>query len=353
VIAVIGLSLEGLLASMRDREPPEVFATSATIADNLISVECDDHSFFSEFYVMFGGPQPVPGRLAVASDIHVDIRANVHRDFGWFRMSGKNDLPIDAREFDFAVELEQGTFERFPVDEPGWTCIAFRGAGKPAFAFRDRDCLFALDPRWRPSIMWYLFWRLLRIRSDAIFFHASALGIFGAGAMFVGPAGRGKSTTALSLAARGHNFLGDEVAGYLPDRGELMPFRRPVGIKPGPRAAAVEHGLSRSLADRIARDGFARVDVNTIFPVESPRAVPLRRIVFLRGFAERPSLRRILPGRNEIMELQPLMSSFLNASHSRRIFELTRLLSSAKVYHLSAGEPDATAIYLEKAFAGE
>jgi hypothetical protein len=75
--------------------------------------------------------------------------------------------------------------------------------------------------------------------------------------------------------------------------------------------------------------------------------------VFLRGFAEQPRLDRISPGRREVVELQPLMSSFLNAPHSRRIFELTRLLSSAKVYQLSLGDPDITAEYLEEAFACE
>ena len=120
-----------------------------------------------------------------------------------------------------------------------------------------------------------------------------------------------------------------------------------------PRATAVERGLAPAVAERIAREGFVRVDVDTLFPVEPPQAIPLRRVVFLRGFAEHPSLERITPGRAEIVELQPLMGSFLNASHSRRVFELARLLSTAKVYQLHPGDPDATAIYLEKAFALE
>jgi hypothetical protein len=268
-------------------------------------------------------------------------------------MSGSSDVPIDANEFSFALELDHGTFETLATNQRGWKCIAFRGSDVPAFAFRGHDCLFALTHRWRLSIMWYLFWRLLRLRSDAIFFHASALGICDEGTIFVGPGGAGKSTTALALTARGHNFLSDEVAGYLPATGELIPFRRPVGIKPGPRASAVQRGLTPAITERIERDGFIRVDVNTLFPVQPPRPVPLRRIVFLRGFAERPTLDRISPGRPEIVELQPLMSSFLNAPHSRRIFELTRLLASAKVYQLCPGEPDATAQYLEEVFACE
>ena len=122
--------------------------------------------------------------------------------------------------------------------------------------------------------MWYLFWRLLRLRSDAIFFHASALGIYGEGTIFVGPGGAGKSTTALGLTARGHNFLSDEVAGYLPATGELVPFRRPVGIKPGPRASAVERSLTPAIVERIQRDGFIRVDVDTLFPCTRPVQFP-------------------------------------------------------------------------------
>jgi hypothetical protein len=346
-------SLDGLLAALQEHEPSRVFATTAVIADRRITAECDDQPFFSEFFAMFGGAPPSPGRLAGPSDMHVDIRSGPGPDFGWFRMSGSSNAPIDASEFNFAVELDHGNFEVFAAKEPGWKCVAFRGSAVPAFAFRGRDCLFALDHRWRLSIMWYLFWRLLRLRSDAIFFHASALGIYGEGTIFVGPGGAGKSTTALALTARGHNFLSDEVAGYLPATGELMPFRRPVGIKPGPRASAVAHSLTPAIAERIERDGFIRVDVDTLFPVQPPRPVPLRRIVFLRGFAERPALDRISPGRREIVELQPLMSSFLNAPHSRRVFELTRLLASAKVYQLCPGEPDTTAQYLEEAFACE
>jgi hypothetical protein len=347
------LGLDDICESLKLAEPGAMFATSTVMADNRITVECDEREFFPDFFTMFGGPAPVPGRLSIPSDIHLEIHARARQDFGWFRMTGSNDLPIDGHELSFAIELESGQFELFDLGEDGWKCIGFRGSNVPAFAFRGRDCLFSLDPRWRLCIIWYLFWRLLRIRSDAIFFHASAVNMFGEGTIFVGPAGGGKSTTSMALAARGHNFLSDEIAGYLPATGELIPFRRPVGIKRGPRSSAVQRGLTPGAAAQIDRDGFLRVDIDTLFAVEPPKAIPLRRMVFLRGFADRPAMTRIKPGRGEIAELQPLMSSFLNASHSRRIFELTRLLGSAKVYQLHPGEPDTTAAYIEEFFACE
>jgi hypothetical protein len=103
----------------------------------------------------------------------------------------------------------------------------------------------------------------------------------------------------------------------------------------------------------VARDGVLRIEIETLFPVEPAQAWPLRRVVFLRGFAEKPLLERIEPGRAEIVELQPLMSSFLNAPHSQRVFELTRLLSTSKVYKLHLGEPDETAAYIEEALGRE
>jgi hypothetical protein len=323
------------------------------MADRCIAVDSDDPSFFSDFFTMFGGTEPSVVPLSRPADMQVSIRAHVHPRFGLFRMSGECNLPVDSHEFRFAIENQSGNFQLFASVGSGWTCIGFRDAQAPMFSFQGADCIFALDQPWRLGIVWYLFWRLLRMRSDAIFFHASALGIFGQGTIFVGQSGAGKSTTSLALAARGHNFLSDEVAGYLPETGELISFRRPVGIRPGPKSAAVERGLGSKLAERIARDGFVRVHVGSVLAVSEPRSVPLHRIVFLRGFAEKPLLERIKPGRDELVELQPLMSSFLNASHGRRVFELTRLLSCAKVYRLQLGDPDVTAKYLEEAFACE
>ena len=353
MLAAKTYSLGALREQLLARDHTEVSSVTVTMADQRIAVECDDRPFFAEFFKMFGGPKPSTGRSGIPSDVHADIRAHIHPEFGLFRMSGSNDLPVDAREFSFAVQEEKGPFERLPTQEPGWTCIAFRGTRIPAFAFYGRDCLFALGDQWRPSITWYLFWRLLRIRSDVIFFHASAVDMFGEGTIFVGGKGAGKSTTSLALAARGHNFLSDEIAGYLPQSGALIPFRRPVGLKPGPRSSAVAAGLTPCLSSLIERDGFARVDINSLFAVEPARQSMLRRIVFLRGFAERSLIKRIEPGRAEIAELQPLLSSFLNAPHSQRIFELARLLSGAKVYEFHPGEPDASAAYLEEAFARE
>lgn len=345
-------SLRAVQAEIESESGEGLFTTSSVIADRRISAECDDPSYFSDFFPFFGGPPPRPGRVSATADLQLSIRTCLHPELGWFRLTDLSETPIDAREFSFALEQGQ-IFDTLGGLGDEWTALFLPNESEPVFAFRGAECLFGLNTPWRKSINWFALWRLMRIRTDAIFFHASALGIGGKGTIFVGPKGAGKSTTSLALAARGHNLLSDEIAGYQPATGNLVPFRRPVGIKPGPRARAVAAGLDRESMERIDRDGFVRVDVDSLFPVEPARSYPLQRIVFLRGFRSRPEIARIDPGREEIVELQPLMSSFLNAAHSRRVFELVKLLSSTAVYRLHPGDPDETADYLQEVFANE
>jgi hypothetical protein len=350
---LLRLGLGERLSRLQGAKATEVFSTSAMLAGHHIAAECDDRSFFPDFFVLFGGPPPRPGSAPPGAHLQISLRALADSEYGWFHLRDSTDTPFDCDEFRFALAEDRRIFTRKDVDEPGWTCLTLDGAEEPTFAFKGKDCLFSLGPDWRRAVNWHLFWRFLRTRSDAIFFHASAVGVSGVGTIFVGPSGAGKSTTSVALAARGHDFLSDEVAGYVPATGELIPFRRPVGIKPGPRAHAVVRGLPEAEAARIEQEGFSRVDIETLFPVAPAKPLPLQRVIFLRGFAARPDLRRIEPGRAEIAELQPLMSSFLNESHRRRVFDLVRLLGRARVYRLHPGDPDETADYLQDAFARE
>ncbi len=265
------LPLGEIIAQLQKRDLTVVSSMQAELADRRITIDSDDEEFAELFFMMFGGTSGPPGspgarNPALSSDIHLDIHSKADPDYGWFRLSGRDTLPFDGMEFQFGIEQEHGFFKLLPTGDSEWTSVAFRDFDVPMFAFRGRDCIFSRGPKWRLSVAWFLHWRLLRMRSDVIFFHASALGIYGEGTVFVGPSGGGKSTTAMALAARGHNFLSDEVGAYVPATGELVPFRRPVGIKPGPRASSVERNLPASAAERIERDGFYRVDIESSSP---------------------------------------------------------------------------------------
>jgi hypothetical protein len=128
----------------------------------------------------------------------------------------------------------------------------------------------------------------------------------------------------------------------------VIPFRRPVGLKPGPRAAAVGAALAGSGRDP-DRDGPLRLAVEELLPVSPARSLPLGAVVFLAPFEARPRMSVVAPGRDEVAELQPVVSSMVNAERTRRVFELARMLSTVRVFRLAPGAPDETALYVEEA----
>jgi len=213
------------------------------------------------------------------------------------------------------------------------------------------ECRLAQLEGWRKALSLLLLQRVMRSRDDALFFHAASLAVRGRGLLLVGAKGAGKSTLALALATRGHGLLGDEHAAYLPARDALLPFARPVGVKPGPRARTSAAALARAGRDP-ERDGMMRVPVEDL-PAVSVAAgpVPLRAVVFLRGFGDAARFQRVEAGREELADLQPVASSFTNAASTERVFQLVRLLSRAAVFHLHAGPPDDTAALVESVLA--
>jgi hypothetical protein len=250
------------------------------------------------------------------------------------------DLLLAADSADFPFHVLESSAERI--------VLARRGDNQPAIVVDGGECHFALDEGWRKAVSLLLLQRLMRCREDALFFHAGSVSVCGAGAMVVGPKGAGKSTLVLALAARGHALLGDEHACYLPATGELLPFRRPVGIKPGPRAAAVESALARH-GRSPERDGMMRLPLEELLSMPPASATALRAVVFLDGFHSAPRLRALEPSRVDLGRLQPVGASMVNAPPTRRVFEMAALLARSRVYELRAGGPDETAAVVEEA----
>lgn len=220
----------------------------------------------------------------------------------------------------------------------------------PFFALNGRDCYVRLTPGWRKAVALLLLQRVMRTRRDAIFFHAASAAILGRGLLLVGPKGAGKSTLALALAARRHALLGDEHACYRPATREILPFLRPVGIKPGPRAAEVERALRR-LGRSPEKDGMMRLDADMLFPDAAAANAPLAAVIFLDEFAKAPRLVLVEPGRKELAGLQPVGSSLVNAPRTERVFRMTQMLAGVRVLRLSLADPDATAERIEETLA--
>lgn len=241
-------------------------------------------------------------------------------------------------------------FRLVAPSEAEWTSFAWLSEAEPLLSFRGRSCRIRKRPGWQRALALLILHRVFRLRTDAIFFHAASVGIAGRGVLIVGPKGHGKSTLSLALASRGHELLGDETACYVPARGELAPVLRPVGIKPGPRARAVEAALGMCAANG---EPILRIDLDLLFPGRpEPRPLPLFAIVFLDPFASHPVLNEFAAAKEDIARLQPVSSSLVNAPKAQRVFELGRMLSLARVFRLAPGDPDETAALVERTLGG-
>jgi hypothetical protein len=307
-----------------------------------LRIEGEDDGLAAEFASVFGEPSPETEspRATLVASLARGTRP------GWAELRASGDGLADPAAFLLGFASPTVPLRAVPTSEAGATLVGLADDAEPAFEFRGESCAFRLVPRWRRIIANFLFLRMLRLRSDLIFFHAASVGIEDEGFLLVGPKGTGKSTLSASLAARGHAFLGDETAAYQPAAGRLLPFRRPIGIKPGPRAAAVARALT-ALGPRGDEEGLVRVPIESLLPMAPTPPLPLRGVVFLQGFGPQATITKIEAGREELSQMQPLASSLV-AGATLRVFEMIRLLAATACYRLVAADPDETAVLVEE-----
>jgi hypothetical protein len=316
------------------------------IVDVDLRIATDDVGLLEEFESIFGGSQTAdrPPRASFQATV---LAAEAGADHG--RLSVQGDALADPASFLLGFASPTIPLRALPnPGSDGAVLVGLEGDDQPLFAFRGDECLFRKVPRWRRIVAHFLFLRLLRLRTDLIFFHAASVGIGGQGLLLMGPKGGGKSTVSAALAARGHNFLGDETAAYQPSSRLLFPFRRPLGIKPGPRSALIDRSLGQ-MGPRPDEEGILRIPIEALCPVPEAHPVPLRAVCFLDGFAASPELLSSPGGRDELSRMQPMASS-LGQGATSCVFEMIRLLGGASCYRLRLGDPDETAALLEEVF---
>ena len=321
-----------------------------SLSESSLALETEDPHLLDAVASVLGPPPP-------PLDSRPSLRAVVEGPGpdGWGRIglsAGDGRSLADAdTDLRLGFDSPEFPFEARAPEEPGALRLAFRGEAEPVLICRGEEVRFQAVPGWRKAVAFLLFHRLVGLRADALFFHAASVGVEGRGALLVGPKGAGKSTLALALAALGHDFLGDETACYLPAGGTIIPLRRPVAVKPGPRARAVDEALARVRPPADA-DGIVRVPVDALLDVAPARALPLRAVLFLDGFGPEAQVERATPGRDDLARLQPFSSSLVAAPRAQRVFEMARLLSAVRVFRVRHGDPDATAERAARALGG-
>jgi hypothetical protein len=262
--------------------------------------------------------------------------------------------PLDLIEFTVALFGERGYAERkSSVD--GWR---FLGATTdppedgPTFAFSGPHVLVDRRFQWQSLLGNLALNRLLRRQHDLLFFHAASASVGGDGIMLMGPKGSGKTTLSLALAERGHGFLGDEIAGVRDSSMKLIPMRRSVSIREGPRPWAVDALVQRgggSLRPEQFPDGSRRLrgEVATLFPTAGHSEARVGAIIFLRRFSDAPRAESLAPGREHLSLLTPLGCTLWGVPRAIRIMQMVRLMSGARCFFLDIGSPEDTTDLLE------
>ncbi|HEX2827007.1 MAG TPA: hypothetical protein VHP37_11720 [Burkholderiales bacterium] len=237
----------------------------------------------------------------------------------------------------------EGDVGRILTFEDDRTLLIDREAAPPDFV---TDCVMAL---------------VQSVQRGVLFLHAASVGIAGSGVLLIGASSAGKSTTSLGLAARGHAFLGDDVAAIRLASRELLPLPKAARLRDGPFARSLEPRLRTCRHLRVGGpDGTSRtlVRVGDLFPGSVGGPLPLRYAFLFERFAARAAIEPIRPQLADLTRMKSVVSETIPSwglSPGRdlmKFLSITRLLSALKCYRVELGSTDETSALIENIVGG-
>lgn len=247
-----------------------------------------------------------------------------------------------------------------PSPISGWRLVVNANAGNRLLIASDaRTALINLDQAPPEFVLDCIVGVMQSAQSGVLFLHAASVGIAGSGALLIAPSCGGKSTTALSLASRGHDFLGDDVAAIRLATREILPFPKSAGLREGPLARILDARVRASRHVRISgRHGIPRtiVRVSDLFPWSKNGPLPLRFAFVLDRLTDAATITPLQPSFRELKRLRKMvvmetMSSW-GMSPGRDLMQLLiviNVLSDLRCYLVELGSIEETASLIENA----
>lgn len=330
-------------ARLLDDAPAPTFQAWYRLGDGYLQIRSDDAAFRDRLDLLFRDcavPGPAPDGLPA---VCCTVRAPRDSDVALVEFADPE--PLDPLTFSLALFPDRGYAEAAgPL--PGWRLLTLPGPGgvNGIPVEGDRLLVHRTTP-WQALVGSLAVSRVFRLQRNLLFLHAGSVGIGGRGVLIIGPKGAGKTTLSLALAARGHTFLGDEIAGVRLDSMEVVPVRRALAVRDGPVAAAVGAALEKAEAPyEPFPDGTRRrrAFAGELFP-EPAVALPLARIVILQGKGPVARLEPAPAGRERLGMLTPLGASMWGRHPMQALKDLLRLANAVPAVLLHQGLPDATA----------
>jgi hypothetical protein len=340
--------------------PPPAWRGAYRLGDAVLEVASDCAALVGELDDHYGECE-IGLDEAAASELpraRCTVRAIEGGHLAWVHY----DSPLATSAFDVALMLLKhpaAAPEHVEDDESdGWRPIVQVATRRPVVMARAQDVLVDVAHCGPRLLGQLLVEPVLAMQRGLLFAHAASVGIDGAGVVLVGPSGAGKTTTALTLASRGHRYFGDDVAALRTETGELLPFWRIAHVRPGPHARSIGSHLAAGQWDAPYSDGLPRLRMRVadIFPTAASRPLPLRRALFLRRFAAQPGIEPFEPSAADFaagsrFALNNTLWVAWGLAPPLRLLQFMlflRLLERVRCAWLDVGEPEATAQLIER-----
>jgi len=324
------------------------------IVDGCLGVDSEDTAVRQRFRTLYAELfSPAPSALEASRGLLCRIQLGNSLPAHLVTFTTLSEISI----IDFILALFPGRgYAETKGAAPGWRSLSLDGWNRPILSARGSQVLVDAHGPWQALIANCAVNWVMQMQRGLMFFHAAAVGIGGEGVLIAGDKGAGKSTLSMTLAAHGHDFFGDEIAAVRTEVFELAPFRRALSIRRGPQAPQVENRLkNKNCFTETFPDGSERIRAVTseLFPESGTSPQPVRRAFFLRGFEKSPRAELFQPHPQDLGLLAPLACTFWGSSGAARLAQMAKLLSGVKCYFLYAGNPEDTAILLERIVRSE
>jgi len=324
------------------------------IVDGFLGVDSEDLPLRQRFRTLYAellSEPPSPSEATPWVRCHIQVQDGLPAHLVTFT------APSEVAIIDFLLALfSHRGYVEMDHAAGGWRSIALAGRTPPLLTARGAEVLVDARETWQPLIGNCAVNWVMHLQPDLLFFHAAALAIGREGVLIAGEKAAGKSTLSMALAARGHDFFGDEIAAVRTETFQLAPFRRAVSVREGPQAPAVEKRLAEKCCfTETFPDGTVRSRARAceLFPASDARPQTLRWVFFLRGFDDRPHAEPFRPRSEDLCLLMPLACTFWGRSSRARIAQVARLLSNVHCCFLYPGLPEDTAELVERIVRSE
>jgi hypothetical protein len=328
------------------------------IGDAYLEVASDYDVLIRELEALYGDcgiPSPPPGTA------HIRCTASVLPGLPLLSLSFDGPrLPdlLEVARSPYRFLLRQCYVES-PGPISGWRQLVNTDAGNRLLvASNGRTAVINIDEAPPEFAVDCIFGVVQSVQAGVLFLHAASVGVEGVGALLIAFTRGGKSTMALTLAGRGHVFLGDDVAAVRLSTQELLPFPKSAGLRDGPLARLLDERVRACRHVRaVNRHGEARllVRVSDLFPSAMGGPLPLRFAFLFDGFADRATINPFRPQLAELKRLHPLVteaSSAWGLSPGRDLMNflvVVNLLSRLRCHVVKHGSPEETASLIEAA----